>query len=30
VEQRKAWALVRTENGWQGWVDAHQLVPLQR
>jgi hypothetical protein len=29
-DQTKGWALVRTENGWQGWVDAHQLVPLRR
>jgi hypothetical protein len=30
VDKTEGWALIRTENGWQGWVDAHQLVPLRR
>jgi hypothetical protein len=28
-DQAEGWALVRTENGWQGWVDAYELVPLR-
>lgn len=29
-EARGDWARVRGENGWAGWVDARQLVLIQR